>query len=221
MGIKYIAFGLILALSSVARAQLGGKSFEANGFIGMHRMNPSALNNYIDEFNGLGGTTTQVGNINSGSTAYGEAIFYLGESLALGARYSINGHIVDGKRSNVKTEVGAVMADISAVLKYLSPPEKFQFGVGVTAGIAYPFGVVVDDGVTKVAYGAENVPVGRFFITGRFNFGRFALFGEGGYMHVKAAELKNGSLTLSRSDGTKVDLDLSGTYLGVGMGFQF
>jgi hypothetical protein len=219
---RNLTFLIILFSASTSWAQVQ-KEFEFN-FLLLSRqtVNPASLNRHVDELNGSAGTTESLGKVSGASFQSAEALYIPNNELALGLRYTVTkGTASSGTNSGSKLELAPNLNDISAVLKLQTEPKKFQAGLGATIGISTPFSIVGTQGGTVTTYSSENQIVWRGFATGRFNFGRFALHAEGGYLWAKAPELKNGNTTLTHSDGTAVELDMSSVYLGAGIGFQF
>jgi hypothetical protein len=142
-------------------------------------------------------------------------------NMGYGVRLSAIATSSTGRQSGNDVDVLVGLIDASAVLKFMSEPEKFQYGAGLSLGAPILFSIVVKQGTTSTPYTAPAQPVARAFVLGRFNFGRFALHGEGGYLYAKAPEFKNEDVKLTRADGSAVDLDLSGAYISLGFGFQF
>ncbi|HEX4924949.1 MAG TPA: hypothetical protein VFV50_12725 [Bdellovibrionales bacterium] len=219
--IKFVLVFATAFLAIKAQAQVQ-KDFELNAFlIGRQGLAGGGLNNYVDDVNNDASTTEDLGKFSNASFIAGEIILVSAANNGIGARYTITGGGVSGTQSGAKLELGTGLSDFSLVLKAMTEPKKFQVGVGLTAGVSTAFAVTTGTGNNKTTYSAPTQPVARGFGLGRFNFGRFALHGEAGYLYARAPEVKNGDQKLTRTNGAAVDVDFSGVYLTVGIGFQF
>jgi hypothetical protein len=215
-------FAAIFLMTLNAQAQVQ-KNVEINLYVlGQQRSSPEGLNGYITEVNNSASTTRKLDEI-SGATSLAAEVAYITDSdIGIGLRYSLMaGATSSGVQSGQNVSLAEVADDVSLVLKIMTSPEKWQWGLGVTAGMTSHVGVSLKQGETINDYLGASQFVGRGFGSGRINFGRFALFGELGYMYLKASELKYKNVTLKRADGTPVELNLSGGYLLLGFGFQF
>ncbi|MEQ1876468.1 MAG: hypothetical protein ABL958_07465 [Bdellovibrionia bacterium] len=218
---------LILALAvlipGTAYAQKIGKDVELNLFLlGYQYANAESLNKYVDEFNGAGTTTKNLDKVKTTGFIAAEILGVTDWDFGYGLRYSAIATSSTGRQvpgGDVELTTGLI--DFSAVFKFMSAADKFQYGAGLTIGMTSTTAIITKALGNTTVYTASAQPVARGLLLGRFNFGRFALHGEGGYLYAKVPEFKADSVKLTKADGSNVELDMSGAYISIGLGWQF
>ena len=214
---------IILAFPATTFAQKQGKDIELNLFLfGNLYSNAESLNKYVDEFNSAGTTTSDLAKVKNANFMAAEILLVTDNDFGYGIRYTATASASTGRQSGGDVEMATGLFDFSAVFKFMSSAEKFQYGAGFSIGAPQAFGTGIKASGNTTGYQSDKVPIARGFVLGRFNFGRFALHGEAGYLFAKATELKSSNGTkLTKADGSNVELDLSGGYISAGLGWQF